>query len=143
MVLDLSSIGNAFFGGLLIGLAALFMLFFNGRIMGISGIVGGLFNPNNRKQAWRFYFFLGIFFGSLALNLLLPECFSNTLSRSNIHLILAGILVGWGTRLGNGCTSGHGVCGVSRLSPRSLVATGVFMISGILTVWIMTHWELT
>ncbi|MFM8270102.1 MAG: YeeE/YedE family protein [Pseudomonadota bacterium] len=138
-----NSIEHAFWGGILIGLSALFMLLFNGRIMGISGILGGFFNPSSRRQLWRYFFFAGILWGGILLKIFLPHSLDNTLSRNDIQLVLAGILVGWGTRLGNGCTSGHGICGVSRLSPRSLVATGVFMLFGILTVWIMHFWGLT
>jgi len=136
-------IGNALLGGLLVGLAAILMLVFNGRIMGISGIVGGIFNPSTRSQAWRYFFFSGMLLGGLVLKWLLPQALENTLPRNNLQLVLAGVLVGWGTRLGSGCTSGHGVCGVSRLSPRSLLATGIFMLFGILTVWIMNYWGLT
>ncbi len=134
--------GNALFGGLLIGLAALLMLVFNGRIMGISGIVGGVFNPTTRNQLWRYFFFAGMILGGVALRAFMPQALENNLTRSNLHLVLAGVLVGWGTRLGSGCTSGHGICGVSRLSPRSLLATGIFMFFGILTVWVMNRWEL-
>ena len=135
-------VGNALFGGLLIGLAALFMLVFNGRIMGISGIVGGVFNPTTRNQLWRYFFFAGMLLGGIVLRAFMPQALENNLTRSNLHLVLAGILVGWGTRLGSGCTSGHGICGVSRLSPRSLLATGIFMFFGILTVWVMNRWGL-
>jgi uncharacterized membrane protein YedE/YeeE len=134
--------GNALFGGLLIGLAALLMLVFNGRIMGISGIVGGVFNPTTRNQLWRYFFFAGMILGGVVLRAFMPQALENNLTRSNLHLVLAGVLVGWGTRLGSGCTSGHGICGVSRLSPRSLLATGIFMFFGILTVWVMNRWGL-
>lgn len=130
----------AFLGGILIGLAAFLMLLLNGRIMGISGILGGLFNPATQKQAWRYFFILGMFLGGLLLHLFFSKSLENTLHRNYFELILAGALVGWGTRLGNGCTSGHGVCGVSRLSPRSLIATCTFMTFGILTVWCMRKW---
>jgi uncharacterized membrane protein YedE/YeeE len=134
--------GNALFGGLLIGLAALLMLVFNGRILGISGIVGGVFNPTTRNQHWRYFFFAGMLLGGVVLRAFMPQALENNLTRSNLHLVLAGVLVGWGTRLGSGCTSGHGICGVSRLSPRSLLATGIFMFFGILTVWVMNRWGL-
>ncbi|NBX76329.1 MAG: YeeE/YedE family protein [Proteobacteria bacterium] len=136
-------IGNAFLGGVLIGSAAILMLVLNGRIMGISGIVGGAFNSSTRAQSWRYFFFGGMILGGLVLRVFHPQSLENTLSRSNLHLILAGFLVGWGTRLGSGCTSGHGICGVSRISPRSLLATGIFMFFGILTVWVMNRWGLT
>lgn len=137
MGLSTESVLLSFIGGLLIGLAALLMLYFNGRIMGISGIIGGLFHSKTRSEFWRLSFFLGILVGGVLIRLLKPNSLVNTLTPSNLQLVLAGVLVGWGTRLGSGCTSGHGICGVSRLSPRSLVATGVFMISGMLTVRIL------
>jgi uncharacterized membrane protein YedE/YeeE len=118
------------------------MLVFNGRIMGISGIIGGVFNPTTRNQLWRYFFFAGMILGGVALRAFMPQALENNLTRSNLHLVLAGVLVGWGTRLGSGCTSGHGICGVSRLSPRSLLATGIFMFFGILTVWVMNRWGL-
>lgn len=127
----------AFAGGTLIGFAALSMLYFNGRIMGVSGILGGILNPKTIKEAWRYFFLAGILLGGLFISKAIPFSLENTLSRNPFELLLAGALVGWGTRLGSGCTSGHGICGVSRLSPRSLLATGTFMILGFLTVWIM------
>jgi len=127
----------AFAGGTLIGFAALSMLYFNGRIMGVSGILGGILNPKTLKEAWRYFFLLGILLGGVFISKAIPFSLENTLSRNPFELLLAGALVGWGTRLGSGCTSGHGICGVSRLSPRSLLATVTFMILGFLTVWIM------
>lgn len=127
----------AFAGGTLIGFAALSMLYFNGRIMGVSGILGGILNPKTLKEAWRYFFLSGILLGGLFISKAIPFSLENTLSRNPFELLLAGALVGWGTRLGSGCTSGHGICGVSRLSPRSLLATGTFMFLGFVTVWIM------
>jgi len=139
----ISSYGNAFLGGLLIGLSALFLLVFNGRIMGISGILGGILNSNSRAEVWRYFFFAGMLLGGVVLQLTLPNAFENTLERSDFLLVIAGVLVGWGTRLGSGCTSGHGICGFSRLSPRSLLATGTFMLLGFATVWFFRTWGLT
>jgi len=130
---------NAFFGGALIGFAALLMLLFNGKILGISGIAGGLFQRSRESKAWRYLFFLGLFGGGAVLFVLQPEKFANSLSRSPGALVLAGLLVGYGTRLGSGCTSGHGVCGVSRLSPRSLMATLTFIAFGALTVFVINR----
>lgn len=126
-------------GGALIGLASVWMLLFYGKILGISGIVGGLFKSRSTDQAWRFYFLLGLLIGGVILRFTVPSVFSFSLSRSPYALIAAGLLVGYGTRLGNGCTSGHGVCGVSRLSPRSLMATLTFMGTGALTVFFIQH----
>lgn len=124
-------------GGLLIGLAVTIMLLFNGRVVGISGIIAGLIKPQEHETSWRFSFIFGIIIGGLLLKLFLPEAFLNTLDVSNLQIVVAGILVGFGTLLGNGCTSGHGVCGLSRLSLRSLVATIAFMITGVLAVFIL------
>jgi len=137
MVFSLEDIGLAFLGGLLIGSAALLLLFLNGRILGVSGIIGGLFNLPSRLEPWRSAFIGGLLLGGLLIRWLRPEALENSLGISTTQLILAGILVGWGTRLGSGCTSGHGVCGVSRFSPRSLIATGIFMVFGMITVRVL------
>lgn len=121
-------------GGALIGVAVSLMLYLNGRVTGISGIIYGLLNPAKDDKAWRLYFVGGLLLGGLALNFLKPDAFHNTLSTSNGTVVLAGLLVGFGTILGSGCTSGHGVCGLSRLSLRSLAATLTFIASGILFV---------
>lgn len=122
-------------GGLLIGLAVTIMLLFNGRVVGISGIIAGLIKPQKDDTFWRLNFVLGMMIGGLLLNLTWPTVFQNALETSNVQLIIAGIFVGFGTLLGNGCTSGHGVCGISRFSPRSLIATVIFMSTGILIVY--------
>ena len=124
----------AFYGGTLIGLAGVLMLFFNGRILGVSGILGGVFEATKNDRAWRLAFILGIFAGGLLIQNLRPSVFFFGLERSTVTIVIAGILVGVGTRMGNGCTSGHGVCGVSRLSTRSIVATLTFMGAGIFVV---------
>ncbi|OXR50051.1 MULTISPECIES: YeeE/YedE family protein [unclassified Pusillimonas] len=125
-------------GGLLIGLsAALFILFF-GRVLGISGIVGGLLRPGAGDFGWRVAFILGIF-AAPWLWLLLADPVNIAIEANTPTLIIAGLLVGLGTRFGSGCTSGHGVCGLSRLSPRSLVATLSFMAAGFITVYIVRH----
>ncbi|NYT64308.1 YeeE/YedE family protein [Alcaligenaceae bacterium] len=125
-------------GGLMIGSAAALFLFFNGRIAGISGIVGGLLRPSSGDIAWRLAFIAGLVGAQLVYGWALPL--------PDIHvdadmptLIIAGLLVGLGTRYGAGCTSGHGVCGLSRRSPRSLVATLAFMFAGFVTVYITRH----
>ena len=125
-------------GGLLIGLATAMFLLLSGRIAGISGIVGGLLRPVRGDIAWRLMFILGLvaapfFFAAAAP---LPQV---RIDADTATLIAAGLLVGVGTRYGSGCTSGHGVCGLSRGSPRSLVATASFMFAGFLTVYVARH----
>lgn len=125
-------------GGILIGIAAAMLVLLNGRVAGISGIVGGLLSPRRGEIAWRLAFVAGLF----AAPLLVGVLGQNPVPRIDAGfgtLVIAGLLVGVGTSYGSGCTSGHGVCGLSRLSPRSLVATGAFMLAGIVTVWIVRH----
>lgn len=129
---------DAFLGGLLIGAAAVVLLYGNGRIAGISGIVGGLLRPQRGDVAWRLAFVLGLVAAPLLYRLLAPLP-PIAIDAGLPLLIVAGLLVGFGTRLGAGCTSGHGVCGLSRLSPRSFVATGLFMAAGIATVHAVRH----
>ena len=127
-------------GGVLIGLSAALLLIANGRIAGISGIAGGLLTkPPKGDVAWRLTFLGGLFAGGLVMGLVNGSLFAFELSRSTAALAVAGLLVGFGTRLGIGCTSGHGVCGLSRLSPRSLVSVVTFMATGIITVLVINH----
>lgn len=129
----------SFAGGVLIGLSVALLLLFGGRVAGISGIAGGLLRSKRSGDfAWRIAFLLGLMLSPAIYGRLtqLPE---SHLDAGTAVLIVAGLLVGFGTRLGSGCTSGHGVCGLSRLSPRSLVATGVFMLTGFLTVFAVRH----
>lgn len=128
---------NPLIGGILIGLAATGMLWTNGRVMGISGILGGLLRPNKSDSTWRMIFFIGLFCGALIIPLLGFTIMSTPFDRGLVSALVGGLLVGFGTTLGNGCTSGHGVCGTSRLSPRSIIATLVFMFLGILSVAVM------
>lgn len=130
--------GAALTGGLLIGLAAASFLLLNGRIAGISGILGGLLMPARRDILWRVAFLAGLI-GTPSLWLLFSELPPIQIDAGYPALIVAGLLVGIGTRYGSGCTSGHGVCGLSRLSPRSLVATLSFMATGFLTVFVIRH----
>jgi uncharacterized membrane protein YedE/YeeE len=125
-------------GGLLIGLAAALFLLFNGRIAGISGIVGGLLRPARGDIAWRIAFTAGLVIAPLvyALAAPLPQVH---VEASYPVLLIAGLLVGIGTRYGSGCTSGHGICGLSRRSPRSVMATIAFMFAGFVTVYIARH----
>ena len=129
----------AVLGGTLIGGAASGLLLFTGRIAGISGIVAGLLPPRSGDVGWRVSFVLGLLAGGVLLLQLAPQSFDDAPRPSSTLLIVAGLLVGVGTRIGNGCTSGHGVCGLSRRSPRSLAATATFMAIGMLTVWIVAH----
>ena len=130
---------SALAGGALIGLAAVLLLWANGRIAGVSGIAGGLWFAPRGERAWRWRFLAGLALGAGAWALLAP---TPPLLRQGFPvplLLLAGLLVGWGTSLGGGCTSGHGVCGLARLLPRSLVATAVFMASAGLTTYVVRH----
>jgi uncharacterized protein len=125
-------------GGVLIGIAVAMLVLLNGRVAGISGIVGGLLRPVRGDTAWRVAFVLGLLSAPLAYALFAPWP-APRIDASFALLVLAGLLVGIGTRYGGGCTSGHGVCGVSRLSPRSLVATLAFMAAGFATVFVARH----
>lgn len=129
---------SALLGGMLIGLAAAMFALLNGRIAGISGVLGGLLKPVRGDIAWRAAFVLGLVGAPLvyALFAVLPAV---QIEAGDGALIIAGLLVGVGTRYGSGCTSGHGVCGLSRLSPRSLVATVTFMAAGFATVFVLRH----
>jgi uncharacterized membrane protein YedE/YeeE len=126
-------------GGALIGLSAALLMLFNGRIAGISGIFGGLLRPATGEFGWRLAFVLGLVGGGVGLAAALPGYFAVDIARSPLAVIAAGLLVGFGTRLGSGCTSGHGVCGISRFSLRSLVATLTFMATGAVTVAIVSR----
>lgn len=120
---------HALVGGALIGASASAMLLLQSRVAGISGIFATSLEPHE-DSGWRWSFLGGLMLGGLALLALHPEAFGAGLGRSPAAVVAAGLLVGFGTRLGNGCTSGHGVCGLSRRSPRSLVAVAAFMTSG-------------
>jgi uncharacterized membrane protein YedE/YeeE len=129
---------SAAIGGVVIGIAAALLVLVNGRIAGISGIVGGMLRPRPDDFAWRLAFLAGLLVAPLAYATVvaLPPV---TIEAGYPVLIAAGLLVGIGTRVGSGCTSGHGVCGLSRLSPRSLVATLSFMAAGFITVFVVRH----
>lgn len=129
---------GAWGGGLLLGLAAALFMLVNGRILGISGMVGGLLRPKAGDTAWRLAFLLGMLAASVLYALLCGPV-PATVDAGWGTLVLAGLLVGVGTRYAAGCTSGHGVCGLSRLSPRSLVATLTFMGAGFATVYVVRH----
>jgi uncharacterized membrane protein YedE/YeeE len=126
-------------GGTLIGLAALLLLLSNGRIAGISGIMGGSLQPARGDLLWRVLFFFGLLTGGLVTLWWWPAALDIRIDVSTPAIILAGLLVGLGARIGSGCTSGHGVCGVGRLAPRSIVASAVFVSAAMLTVYVVRH----
>lgn len=130
---------SALLGGALIGVAASIMLLFSGRIAGISGMVGGSLLAETKDRPQRLLFVLGLVLPGIILVMVRPTMFPAANSIAIVPAILAGLLVGFGTRLGNGCTSGHGVCGLSRLSIRSAVATATFMGAAALTVFVIRH----
>ena len=125
-------------GGALIGVAAAMLVLLNGRVAGISGIVGGLLAPRRGEIAWRLAFVGGLLVAP-AVMFLFGERVAPRIDAGFGTLVAAGLLVGVGTSYGSGCTSGHGVCGLSRLSPRSLAATAAFMLAGIATVFVARH----
>ncbi len=128
-------------GGVLIGIASALFILLHGRILGISGILGGLLPPKASDATWRITFLLGLFAAPLVFSALAPTGYMQMprIDASYTMLIVAGLMVGIGTRYGSGCTSGHGVCGLSRLSLRSLIATGTFMVAGFATVYMIRH----
>jgi uncharacterized membrane protein YedE/YeeE len=131
------SIAWALAGGALIGISASLLLALNGKVAGISGIVSGLLSPTRGEVAWRALFVVGLLAGGAAAYRVMPERFDASAAPAMPLVALAGVLVGAGTRIGNGCTSGHGVCGISRIAPRSIAATITFMLTGALTVVIV------
>jgi len=128
-------------GGVLLGIASAMMVLLSGRILGISGILGGLLAPRTGDMGWRLAFLLGMGAAPMVFVALVPPELlpAVRIDASEPVIALAGVLVGLGTRYGSGCTSGHGVCGLSRLSPRSLVATLGFMAAGFATVYLLRH----
>lgn len=130
---------SATLGGVMIGASASLFLLLNGRIAGISGILGGLLAPPSRETGWRVSFLAGLVLAPLVYAGLGGSLPTVTVEASFPLLVVAGLLVGFGARLGAGCTSGHGVCGIGRGSPRSLIATGTFMAVAILIVFVTRH----
>lgn len=130
---------NALLGGAIIGISVSLMLLLNGRVTGISGIINGILTPAKGDTAWRVLFVLGLLTGGLTIGAMNPATFSGALTTDTWTVVVAGLLVGFGTILGSGCTSGHGVCGLSRLSPRSMVATVTFILAGAAAVSIFKH----
>ena len=131
--------GPALFGGILLGIAAALFALLHGRILGISGIVSGLLSPKVGDISWRLMLVLGILSAPFWAALLFGIHTVTVIDADWIAIVLAGLLVGFGASYGSGCTSGHGICGLSRLSPRSLVATCTFMASGFLMVFVIRH----
>lgn len=127
----------ALIGGIIIAVAASLKMLFNGRVAGISGIIGGILNFHSGDISWRALFVLGMFLGGLLFRLLSPELLNYSIKADYTQILIAGLLVGFGTRLGSGCTSGHGVCGIPRLSTRSILATLIFMGTAMVTVYIL------
>ena len=128
-------------GGIILGVASALFILINGRVLGISGILGGLLPPKAGDTLWRLAFLAGMFAAPWVFTTLAPSELITPpqIDADTLMLIVAGLLVGIGTRYGSGCTSGHGVCGLSRMSPRSLVATLSFMAAGFLTVYVVRH----
>jgi|SRR5271166_5114121 len=130
--------GSALAGGLLVGLAAGWLILADGRILGAAGVLGGLVPPRAGDWRWRVALLAGLVAAPLVARPLLHMA-APVIEADTATLIVGGLMVGFGTRLGNGCTSGHGVCGIARLSPRSLVATATFMAAGFFTVFVVRH----
>ena len=129
----------ALLGGLILGIAAVLFVVLHGRILGISGIVSGLLHPQKDDYLWRLALVFGLLTAPFWAMVLFEVALYPVIDASWLGLIVAGLLVGFGSTYGSGCTSGHGICGLSRLSPRSLVATVTFMLSGFLVVYIIRH----
>jgi uncharacterized membrane protein YedE/YeeE len=142
MMIDWTSFtpGPALAGGIILGIAAALYVLINGRILGISGILGGLIGPKRTDWLWRASFVLGLLTASLWGKYVFQMNTTAVIDADYLTLIIAGLLVGFGARYGSGCTSGHGICGLSRLSPRSLLATLTFMGCGFLVVYLVRHW---
>lgn len=139
LIIDTGTAVAALQGGALIGLSSALLLLLNGKIAGISGIVGALLGPTRGDTAWRLFFLAGLIGGGAAMWGVSPGSFQMENLPSGSTAAAAGVLVGFGTRLGNGCTSGHGVCGISRFSQRSMVATLTFIAAGAIVVLVTRH----
>lgn len=137
--MNLSQALYSLLGGGLIGIAVTQMLLFNGRVTGISGIIASSLAKPASDGLWRWMFVAGLIVGGLLIQTIRPDFFTNSSDRSSIAILMAGLLVGYGTVMGSGCTSGHGVCGMSRLSMRSVIATLTFMLFGFLTVQVVRY----
>jgi uncharacterized membrane protein YedE/YeeE len=134
-----SSYGLSLLGGVIIGAAISLVLFTHGRVAGISGLFGGIFLPGQDARSFRLCFVAGLVGAGVLLSRFYPAAFSSSATPTVAIAAIAGVLVGYGTRLGGGCTSGHGICGISRLSVRSVVATITFIAAGMVTVLVVKH----
>lgn len=141
MMTLLESYSHQLIGGTLIGLSAAMMLLLNGRIAGVSGIVASAFEHPGTERLTKIAFIVGLCGGPVLFLLASGAWPVVRVNSSMAVMVVAGLLVGFGTRLGSGCTSGHGVCGLARLSPRSVVAVGVFLVAGMVTVFVMNRWH--
>ncbi|WP_198591732.1 YeeE/YedE family protein [Vibrio sp. 10N.286.49.B3] len=130
---------DSLFGGVLLGISATILLLFNGKIAGISGILSGLLTPKSQNFSWQLIFILGLVAGGTTGVYLFGLDVPTSYATSPIGLVIAGLLVGLGTRIGNGCTSGHGICGIGRGSKRSIVATMTFMLTAAIVVFLRLH----
>lgn len=130
---------SALVGGVLIGLSAVIMLVGNGRIAGISGILGGALTSRGDERLWRVLFLAGLLLATVCYSLVAPAPIVVDIQSTPVFTAVAGLLVGFGTRLGSGCTSGHGICGIARFSKRSFAATATFMLFGFITVYVTRH----
>ncbi len=135
----MKDISMSFLGGALIGLSASILLLSSGRILGVSGILNNSFSVRISENSWRLMFIAGLLIGGCFLRIFKPELLENKLGQPPVVIVVSGILVGFGTLLGNGCTSGHAVCGMSRLSIRSMAATATFLLIGALTATTFAH----
>lgn len=126
-------------GGMLLGIAAALYMLLHGRILGISGIIAGLLSPQKGDWSWRLSITLGILSAPVVSNIFLDMHVVQVIDSGWLSIIIAGLLVGFGAQYGSGCTSGHGICGLSRLSPRSLMATVLFMFSGFVSTYVIRH----
>lgn len=130
---------ESLFGGVLLGISATLLLLMNGKIAGISGVLTGLLTPKSKDYSWRLLFFVGMISGGMLGTMWFNAYIPTEFAASTGMVALAGLLVGIGTKIGNGCTSGHGICGIGRLSVRSIVATCVFMVVAAVTVFVRLH----
>ncbi|NVK23388.1 MAG: YeeE/YedE family protein [Gammaproteobacteria bacterium] len=133
------NITEALFGGALIGVSAVILLLFAGRIAGACGIAFSLINPAVSNQGWRLMFIVGTVLGGFLAHQMTEVPVPNAPTSNLLLLILGGFLTGFGSKLGNGCTSGHGICGIARLSPRSIISTLTFMLAGFVFVIVLRH----
>jgi hypothetical protein len=139
--MTLEQIVRALAGGLMVGVAAGAVLLLNGRVAGISGMISSLVGPRRADAGWQAMFLLGLVVSGVLLSIADPGALPGAARISRPLMLVSGLLVGFGARLGGGCTSGHSLCGTGRLSLRSLVATSLFVLTGAVSVWALRHWQ--